>query len=75
MSKNDSKNDAKKAEPALVLVRSKGERFRRAGIEFTREGVEVDASKLTAEQIAAINDEPALTVDGGELVAPEKAKK
>ncbi len=53
--------------PATILVRSKTERFRRAGIEFTREGVEIDPATLTPEQAEMINDEPLLSVDGGEI--------
>lgn len=50
----------------LVTVKSKTERFRRAGIEFTRAGVEIDIGDLTPEQALAIASEPQLTflVDG-----------
>lgn len=57
---------------ATIVVKSKGERFRRAGIEFTRDGVEVDPAELTAEQAEAINNEPNLVVVG-ELVGTKKA--
>ena len=50
----------------LVTVKSKTERFRRAGIEFSRAGVEIDTDELTREQALAIASEPMLTflVDG-----------
>lgn len=38
----------------LIKVRSKNERFRRAGLAFTRDGVVIDTSKLTEEQEAGI---------------------
>ena len=50
-----------------IRVKSKPERFRRAGIEFTRAGIELDPAELTAEQAEAINGEPNLIIDGGEL--------
>jgi hypothetical protein len=58
---------------AAIVVKSKGERFRRAGIEFTRDGVEIDPAELTAEQAEAINNEPNLVVVGGDLVGTKKA--
>lgn len=72
MSKTDPKTDAKKPEQKLVHVRSKGERFRRAGILFTKEGVFLDPATLNADQVEAINSDPSLVVVGGELVATEK---
>jgi len=56
-------------------VQSKPERFRRAGIEFTREGVELDSEKLTKEQIEAINAEPNLTIVGEDAPVPAASKK
>lgn len=38
--------------------------FRRAGIHFTREGVELDTSKLKKDQLEAIQAEPNLVIDG-----------
>lgn len=59
---------------AKVKIQSKPERFRRAGIEFTREGVEIDTAKLTKNQIELINNEPMLTVvdESTELKAGKK---
>jgi hypothetical protein len=51
-----------------VLIKSADTRFRRAGIEFTRDGVEVDTDDLTEEQIQSINDEPRLS-NAGEVEA------
>jgi hypothetical protein len=45
-----------------ILVQSKPERFRRADIEFTREGVVLDTDKLKKEQLEAIKAEPMLVV-------------
>jgi hypothetical protein len=45
-----------------VLIRSARESFRRAGIQFTREGVVVDVSELTEAQREAITHEPQLSV-------------
>jgi hypothetical protein len=55
-----------------VTIKSKGERFRRAGIEFTRAGVEVDSADLTPEQMLAIASEPQLSffVDGKQVDRP-----
>ena len=58
-----------------ILVKSKTERFRRAGIEFTRAGVELDPAELTAEQAEAINDEPNLVIVGGDIEAGETPAK
>lgn len=46
-----------------ITVRSRGERFRRAGIDFTRAGVVLDPAALTEEQRHAIAHEPALIVE------------
>lgn len=55
-----------------VTIKSKGERFRRAGIEFTRAGVEVDSADLTPEQMLAIASEPQLSffVEGKQIDRP-----
>lgn len=55
---------------AKILVKSTTPRFRRAGIEFTREGVELDTAKLKKGELEAIENEPKLSVspvadDGG----------
>jgi len=64
---------------SLITVKSKGERFRRAGIEFSRAGVELDTDELTQEQVDAIQAEPNLVIVGdAEIVGgkkPAKAKK
>lgn len=57
---------------AKITVKSRAEKFRRAGIDFTREGIELDTSELTAEQAAAIAEEPALIVLGEVPLAGEK---
>lgn len=56
----------------FITVKSKGERFRRAGIEFSRAGVDIDASDLTRAQTLALVSEPNLTflVDGKVLDRP-----
>lgn len=64
---------ANKKNADIVRVRSKAERFRRAGIEFNRDGIDLDVGELTAEQIDAINAEPNLVIDGGEI--PSDGKK
>lgn len=59
------------------LVRSVGESFWRAGLHFTREGVEVDASELTSAQQEAITAEPQLMVSPvpAETAADDSRKK
>jgi len=59
------------------LVRSVGESFWRAGLHFTREGVEVDASELTSAQQEAIRAERQLTVSPvpAETAADDVKKK
>ena len=61
---------------SLITVKSKGERFRRAGIEFSRAGVELDTDELTQEQVLAIASEPQLVtlVDGKEVPRPDAAQ-
>lgn len=64
---------------SIITIKSKPERLRRAGIEFTRAGVELDTAELTQEQVDAISAEPLLVIaDAAELVAgkkPAKSKK
>ena len=45
-----------------IHVASRAPSFWRAGIKFTRAGVDMDATQLTAEQLDAIRAEPALIV-------------
>lgn len=45
-----------------IIVKSKPESFRRAGIAFNREGVELDIAKLKKEQLEAIKAEPNLVI-------------
>ena len=52
-----------------ILICSLHDSFRRAGLEFTRAGVVVDADQLTQEQIDAIKAEPLLSI----RQAPEEA--
>lgn len=57
------------------IVKSMRDNFRRAGIEFNREGVAIDADELSEGQMQAINDEPLLVVyraidDDGNLIDP-----
>lgn len=57
-----------------INVKSKSPNgFRRAGIHFTREGVELDTGKLKAEQLEAITNEPNLVVVGD--VETKEARK
>ena len=56
----------------IIRVRSKAPRFRRAGIEFNRDGIDLDVSQLTAEQIDALNAEPNLVIDGGAIASDGK---
>ena len=58
-----------------IIVKSKSPTFRRAGIEFTRDGVELDPAELTPEQAEAISNEPNLVIAGGEITGTKKAKK
>ena len=46
-----------------ITVKTKtGNSFRRAGLQFGREGVEIDTNELTKEQLEAIENEPNLLV-------------
>lgn len=58
-----------------VLIKSAGESFRRAGIQATREGVVVEVSSLTEEQIKALRDERMISVSPYEEPAPAKEEK
>lgn len=59
---------------AKIIVTSKPERFRRAGLEFTRAAVELDTAKLTKAQLEAIESEPLLTVAEAKAVPADKGK-
>lgn len=50
-----------------VTIHSKTTHLRRAGLEFTRAGVEIDTDELTPEQAEAINAEPLLVISGDDL--------
>lgn len=56
----------------ILNVKSRAPHFWRAGRKFTRAGVDVEASTLTAEQLDAIRNEPRLIVV--ETVAEEGGK-
>ena len=46
-----------------IIVKAKSERgFYRAGLHFTREGIELDTGKLTKAALEAIRNEPNLVV-------------
>lgn len=49
--------------PTKLLVCSKPPRFRRAGIEFTREKIEIETADLTDQQLEAIYNESMLVVE------------
>jgi hypothetical protein len=55
-----------------ITVKSKPERFRRAGIEFNRAGVELDTDKLKKGQLEAIQAEPNLVIAGDAPAEPKK---
>lgn len=54
-----------------IVIKSRPERFRRAGFEFTRAGVELELEKLTKEQREALEAEPNLVIAAA--TADEKA--
>ncbi len=47
----------------MTIVKSTTESFRRAGIQFTRQGVDINFDALTDEQRAAIEAEPRLVIN------------
>lgn len=56
-----------------INVKAKTDRgFRRAGLQFGREGVDIDTKDLTKEQLEAIQNEPNLVVTN---VEPEETPK
>lgn len=56
-----------------IIVKSKPERgFRRAGIQFTREGVELDTSKLKKGVLEDLQAEPNLVISEAEEKKTEK---
>lgn len=59
-------------------IKSKPERLRRAGVEFSRAGIEVDTDELSPEQVELIKSEPNLVITGGDIatfVSTAKAEK
>jgi len=62
-----------------IIVKAKAERgLRRGGIQFTREGVELDLDTLTKEQMEAIASEPNLftvAIEEGGEPPPAPGKK
>jgi hypothetical protein len=56
-----------------ITVKSLVDGFRRGGIAFTREGVELDTADLTREQLKAIKAEPKLVVAEHADSRPAKA--
>ena len=55
------------------LVKSRGERRRRAGVSFTRAGVVIDTAQFTQEQLEAIADDPELQGTPVEELSEEEA--
>lgn len=59
-----------------ITVKAKSERgFWRAGIHFTRDGVELDTTKLKKAALEAIRDEPNLVVVEQAETPAERAKR
>lgn len=56
----------KKTKRQVLRVSARTERFRRAGLEFTRAERVLDKANLTDEQIARLKDEPYLLVTEAE---------
>ena len=57
-----------------ITVKSKSAKgFRRAGIQFTHDGVELDTSKLKKSDLEAIANEPNLVIVG-DLESPAERK-
>lgn len=52
---------------SLITIKSKNDSRRRAGIEFNRAGVEIDTDDLTQEQVDAIQADPMLVVNAGDV--------
>lgn len=52
-----------------IIVKSRGERFRRAGLSFTREGVELDTAKLKKGVFEQLEAEPQLVIKPAEKAA------
>lgn len=47
----------------IIKVTAKTDRFRRAGLAFTREPVELDTEDLSKKQLEALKSEPMLVVE------------
>lgn len=61
---------------AVIIVKTRRlERFRRAGLEFSRVGVELDTDALSEDQLAAIEGEPNLVVEVLEAAPAEPKAK
>lgn len=61
--------------PKITVKTRRLERFRRAGLEFNRAGVELDTDELSEAQLAAIKAEPNLLVAEGETEAGTQDEK
>lgn len=61
-----------------IIVKSARDSFRRAGLAFTREGTTLDTKDLSKDQLKAIREEPALSVQDvqeKETAAEKKARE
>jgi len=58
-----------------IIVKSLVDGFRRGGIAFTREGVELDTADLTEQQLEAIKAEPKLVMAEVAASTTEPAEK
>ncbi len=69
--KSAGSTDALAGQVEGIRVRSLPDTFRRAGIAFTREGIELALDDLSQEQLSAIEDEPLLSVQYVNIAAAE----
>ena len=60
------------AKKIIIKVSSKTERFRRAGMDFTREPREVE---VDAKTLKILKDEPMLVVEQSEVRSQESGEK
>lgn len=58
--------------PERVRIRAAHDGFRRAGRAWTREWQEIDLAELDADQIAALDAEPLISIEPV-IAAPEQA--
>lgn len=56
----------------IIKVRSKSPSFRRAGILFTAEGVDLDTNDISKTQLAAIKVEPMLVLEEAKPAKPSE---